>query len=89
MCEVRTGMKKTKKGTARNILGPRLRELRLAAQPPISQEDLAGRLAARGLLIDRSAISRVENQERYLMDYEFLGIAACLRVSPEDVVKKK
>jgi transcriptional regulator with XRE-family HTH domain len=35
-----------------------------------------------GLSIDRSAISRIENQERTLSDLEFLYFAAALRINP-------
>lgn len=74
-------MKKTTTATARNLVGPRIREYRLKASPPISQEDLAGRLAAMGVQLDRSAVSRIENQERYVMDYEVKALATCLKVS--------
>jgi hypothetical protein len=37
-------------------------------------------LAAQGILIDRSAISRIENEDRYLMDYEVAAIATALKV---------
>ena len=73
-------MKKTRKTAARNLIGPQIRNVRRKARPHISQEDLAGKLAAKGILVDRSAISRIENQERYLMDYEIVAIAKCLRV---------
>jgi transcriptional regulator with XRE-family HTH domain len=63
----------------RNFLGPRIRELRRAARPRVTQEDLAGRLAALGLVIDRSAVSRIENQERVLTDIEVIAIARALR----------
>jgi hypothetical protein len=36
----------------------------------VSQDDLAGKLAARGVYLDRTAISRFAAQSRYLMDYE-------------------
>ena len=36
--------------------------------------------AAQGLLIDRSAISRIESQSRYVMDYEAMAIARALKV---------
>jgi transcriptional regulator with XRE-family HTH domain len=39
------------------------------------------RLAARGISIDRSAISRIENRDRYRMDYEIAAIARSLKVS--------
>lgn len=74
-------MKKTRKKWARNLVGPRIRKARLDSEPEISQDDLAGRLAAKGILLDRSAISRIENQERYLMDYEVSAVARCLKVS--------
>lgn len=74
-------MKKTIRSKARNRIGPRVREARLRATPPISQEDLAGRLAAKGITMDRSAISRLEAQERYVMDYEAMALAECLKVS--------
>lgn len=73
-------MKKTNKSKQRNTIGSRIRKLRLQCSPPVSQEDLAGRLATNGISIDRSAISRIENQERYLMDYEVIAIAKCLKV---------
>jgi len=41
----------------------------------------AGRLAARGITLDQTAISRIENRDRYLMDYEIAAIAKSLRVS--------
>jgi transcriptional regulator with XRE-family HTH domain len=74
-------MKKTRKAAARNIIGHRVKEARLKAKPGISQEDLAGRLAAKGILLDRSAVSRIENRSRYLMDYEIAALAEALKVS--------
>ncbi len=78
-----TRVKKTRKSTARNCIGPRIRQTRLRANPPVSQEDLAGRVAALGVLLDRSAISRIESQDRYVMDYEALALAAALKVPIE------
>jgi hypothetical protein len=31
--------------------------------------------------LDQTAVSRIERQERYLMDYEVAAIAKCLKVS--------
>jgi len=74
-------VKKTTQVAERNIVGGRMREARLKARPRISQDDLAGRLAAKGIILDQTAISRIESQQRYLMDYELLAIARCLKVS--------
>jgi hypothetical protein len=49
--------------------------------PAVSQKDLAGRLAARGVNLDRSASSRIESRSRYIMDYEIAAIARSPKVS--------
>lgn len=73
-------MKKTRKTHQRNMIGRRVRQARLQANPPVSHDDLAGRLAAQGILLDRSAISRIEHESRYVMDYVTAAIARALRV---------
>lgn len=67
----------------RNAIGKRIRAARLMQKPPVSQEDLAARLAVRGIYFDRSAISRMEAQKRFIRDYEIIAIAECLNVSIE------
>ena len=74
-------MKKTIKATKRNIIGARVRQARLKRSPAVSQDDLAGKLAVQGILMDRTAVSRIENQSRYAMDYEAAAIARALKVS--------
>jgi hypothetical protein len=74
-------MKKTSQINHRNLVGKRVRQARLRCKPAVSQEDLAGRLAARGISMDQTAVSRIENQTRYLMDYEVVAIARSLKVS--------
>ena len=73
-------MKKTTQAAQRNLIGQRVREARLRCKPPVSQEDLAGRLAAKGIIMDQTAISRIENRSRYVMDYEAAAIARSLKV---------
>jgi hypothetical protein len=74
-------MKKTLKAAKRNIIGARVRQARLKSHPAVSQDNLAGKLAAQGILMDRTAVSRIENQTRYAMDYEAAAIARALKVS--------
>jgi hypothetical protein len=74
-------MKKTRRATQRNVIGRRVQEARRRLSPSVSQEDLAGRLAGQGILLDRSAISRIESQSRYVMDYEVVAISQALKVS--------
>jgi len=74
-------VKKTRASDLKNVIGERVRLARLAMHPPVSQEDLSGRLAARGIQITQTGISKLENRQRYVMDYEAAAIANVLRVS--------
>jgi hypothetical protein len=74
-------MKKTRKAKPRNQIGSRIRQARLKCSPTVSQDDMVGRLARQGIVLDRSAISRIETHDRYLMDYEIFAIARALKVS--------
>jgi hypothetical protein len=59
-------MKKTSQQSQRNTIGARIRKTRLARNPPVSQEDLAGRLAVKGVVLDQTAISRWITKSRPL-----------------------
>jgi hypothetical protein len=74
-------VKKTRASKWKNVIGERVRLARVAIRPPVSQEDLSGRLAATGIQITQTGISKLENRQRYVMDYEALAIAKALRVS--------
>jgi transcriptional regulator with XRE-family HTH domain len=77
-------VKKTATIKSRNLVGGRLRRIRLARKPAVTLEDMAGRLAARGVSLDRSAIGRIENGKRYVLDYELAALAVALGVSVAD-----
>lgn len=79
-------MKKTADVEGRNPIGRRLREIRLKQTPGVTLEDMTGRLAARVVLLDRSAIGRIENLTRYVLDYELKALAEALKVTPGDLV---
>ena len=79
-------MKKTSPTPGRNLIGQRLREIRLAQKPEVTLEDLAGRMAARGVYLDRSALGRIERQNRYVLDYELVALAKCLRIGTHDLL---
>lgn len=64
-----------------NVLGPRIREARERLDPPVTQSDLAARLTVLGIECDRPTITRIENRERFLRDYEIKGIAKALKVT--------
>lgn len=65
----------------RNSIGPKLRQLRRAADPKVSQEDLCGRVAKYGVTLTRTQIAKIENGRRPVFDYEAAAIAKALHVS--------
>jgi transcriptional regulator with XRE-family HTH domain len=71
------------KRSLKNVIGPTIRKLRYAARVPMSQEALVAKLQIRGVLLDRSALARIESQERLVRDVEIIALAAALRVPIE------
>ena len=65
---------------SRNLISNRLRQARLALKPSATQDDLAGRLTLRGLAMDRVAITKIENGQRCVFDYELPVLARVLKV---------
>lgn len=57
-----------------------MRLARLAFDPPLTQDQLSGRLAVRQLLLDRVAITKIENGQRCVFDFELSALAEVLKV---------
>jgi transcriptional regulator with XRE-family HTH domain len=74
---------------SRNIVGPRVREARKKAKPPITQKYLAARLEVLGLEIDQAKISKIEQGIRPVFDYELAKIAEALKVSVDWLLGRK
>ena len=64
----------------KNIAGLRIREARERSVPPVTQDQLSGRLAALGVTVDRTALTKIEAGVRGIYDYELLAIASALKV---------
>lgn len=88
MGEFHPRMKKTAPIKGRNVIGTNVRRIRLSLSPKVSLEDVAGRLAARGVTLDRSAVGRIENNDRYVLDYEAVALADALGVELSDLFRK-
>jgi transcriptional regulator with XRE-family HTH domain len=65
----------------KNVVGPRIRLARAKAKPALTQADLSARLETIGVRIDRAGISKIENQERIVTDFELIALADALRVT--------
>lgn len=65
-----------------NLVGERVKIARRRRNPPLTQDDLSGQLAAYGIQLDRIAISRIEGGSRYVSDFEVRAFSKILGVSP-------
>lgn len=64
-----------------NIVGERVKQARLKHKPPLTQDQLSGRLSVIGVPIDRAGISKIEIGLRSVLDYEVKAFARVLGVS--------
>ena len=67
----------------KNIAGPRIRDARQAHKPPLTQDQLSAKLARLGVPIDRAGISKIENGDRQVCDFELKALARLLKTSPD------
>ena len=58
-----------------------MKKARLASKPKLSQDALSGKLAGRGIVIDRAGIAKLEGGSRYVSDFEVKALASALRVT--------
>jgi len=70
-----------RKHARKNIVGRRVAGARQAFAPVLTQDALSGRLARRGIQLDRAAIAKIENGLRHVLDYELSALAHVLGVS--------
>ena len=71
----------------KNISGDRIHQARTAMR--LSQAKLAARMQVNGVTIEREAISKIENGERFVTDYELKMFAEVLNVSMEWLIGKE
>jgi hypothetical protein len=69
-----------RKPLRKNIVGERVAEGRHRCKPELTQDALSGKLARRGIQLDRAAIAKIENNYRHVLDYELKAIAEVLGV---------
>lgn len=63
----------------KNIVGSRVREARRKARPRITQTDLVARLQLLGVMLDQSAISKIEMGNRPVLDIEVVAFSKALK----------
>ena len=78
-------MKRIMDTRKQNIVGPRIKELRL--EKGLTQKALSERLETLAVYVCRGSVSRIEEQKRTVTDIELAGIAQILEVDITEIFK--
>ena len=78
-------MKKLEFWDNKNVIYGQLRRLRKARG--LTQGDLAAKMEVKGVNIDQQMISKIENNQRLVTDYELACICNVLGVSERELLK--
>lgn len=70
-------------GSAMNMVGDRVRELRI--ERGMTQQVLSNKLEMLAIYICRGSISRIEDKQRTVTDIELYGLSKVLNVSIDDL----
>ena len=73
-------------GQDMNMIGDRVRELRIAKG--LSQQKLSDKLETMAIYICRGSISRIEDKQRTVTDIELYGLSKVLDVPIENLFEK-
>lgn len=79
-------MKRILDGEKQNMVGPRIKELRM--EKGLTQKALSEKLETLAVYVCRGSISRIEEQKRTVTDIELAGIAEILQVDIAELFKK-
>lgn len=69
----------------KNIISSRVRKLR--NQKSLSQEQLAARMQTMNCNVDQQMISKIENNNRQVTDFELACLCKCLETTPNEMLK--
>lgn len=78
-------MKKILFDSNKNIVSKRVKLERIKAG--LTQSQLAAKMQVLGVNIDQQMISKIENNLRFVTDYELACICEILNVSPKEMLK--
>lgn len=78
-------MKEMKYKGKKNLVHLQLKIMRVRRD--LSQKDLAARMQVLGVSIDQQSISRIENNERIVTDYELACFCKALRCTEQELLQ--
>ena len=74
-------------GTSKNVIGPKLKQLRL--EMGLSQEKLAGQLQLQGIEYNALTVLRIEKGERFVPDYEIVALADFFHLTTDELLRSE
>lgn len=74
-------------GNEMNMIGSRLRELRI--EQGLSQQALSNKLEMLAIYVCRGSISRIEDKQRTVSDIELYGLSKVLNVPISDLFESR
>lgn len=81
--QTRRDMARIIDGADKNLIGQRVRELRIAKG--MSQQELSDKLEVLAIYVCRGSVSRIEDRLRTVTDIELIGLARVLGVSVQEL----
>ena len=75
------------KGSSLHICGNKIRELRQALTPTVSQRMLADKLQLIGIDLDKNAIQKIESGNRFVTDIEIVAFAKIFNITTDELLK--
>ena len=79
-------MFKNKNNGRNNLCGERIKELRMASLPKLSQRGLADKMQLIGIDVDKNAIQRIECGKRFVTDIELKAFSEIFIVGIEELL---
>ncbi len=70
-----------------NIWGDKIKTLRKALSPAVSQRMLADKLQLLGIDLDKNAIQRIESGKRFVTDIEIVAFAKLFEITVDELLK--
>lgn len=74
-------------GSSKNIIGPKLKQLR--TEMGLSQEKFAGQLQLYGIEYSALTVLRIEKGERFVPDYEIVALAKFFNLTTDELLERK
>ncbi|WP_304509926.1 helix-turn-helix domain-containing protein [Anaerotignum sp.] len=70
-----------------NLCGNKIKVLRQALTPTVSQRMLADQLQLIGIDLDKNAIQKIESGKRFVTDIEIVAFAKIFNVTTDELLK--